>query len=69
MMLGSWTIEISHQVTRACQERGAQITKTLELAEKKVELVLKKQKKEKIGEEGEGARGEGERDEEDQLKG
>ena len=54
MMLGSWTIEISHQVTRACQERGAQITKTLELAEKKVELVLKKQKKEKIGEKGEG---------------
>ena len=53
MMLGSWTIEISHQVTRACQERGAQITKTLELAKKKVELVLKKQKKEKIGE-GEG---------------
>ena len=67
MMLGSWTIEISHQVTRACQERGAQITKTLELAKKKVELVLKKQKKEKIGEEGEGG-GEGERDEEDQLK-
>ena len=50
MMLGSWTIEISHQVTRACQERGAQITKTLELAEKKVELVLKKQKEEKIEE-------------------
>ena len=68
MMLGSWTIEISHQVTRACQERGAQITKTPEVVEKKVELVLKKQKEEKIGEEGEGARGEGERDEEDQLK-
>ena len=43
MMLGSWTIEISHQVTRACQERGAQITKTPEVVEKKVELVLKKQ--------------------------
>ena len=51
-MLGSWTIEISHQVTRACQERGAQITKTLEVVEKKVEL--KKQKEEKIEEEGEG---------------
>ena len=51
-MLGSWTIEISHQVTRACQERGAQITKTLEVVEKKVEL--EKQKEEKIEEEGEG---------------
>ena len=52
MILGSWNIEISHQVTRACQERGAQITKTLEVVEKKVEL--EKQKEEKIEEEGEG---------------
>ena len=50
MILGSWTIEISHQVRRACQERGAQITKTMEVVEKKVELELKKQKEEKIEE-------------------
>ena len=41
---------ISHQVRRACQERGAQIKKTMEVVEKKVELELKKQKEEKIKE-------------------
>ena len=43
---------ISHQVRRACQERGAQIKKTMEVVEKKVEL--KKPKEEKIEEVEEG---------------